>query len=340
MDDRSIFGGNDGKCALLSLSHKSKCGRYTQSFFLRLRAEYDINHHIINTTIAFATSCQFIRVYHGRFEQVNVKLVNHCKKKYKPDQVYVTERILRKIPDKFLQGLGEIQFFDESHDPIIKYVPARNRNGSSIIKIYMGGFCKKSSYSLFLYNFVINSTICEHIVTALQPGSQDSEILSYRKGRYNPKWLYLRWGTPLIWVLNIFSLAVDNSSALKRWLNRRMLEVIRKIDNAWETVFCGIIKQWAPKFFRKSAYPPAPPTQGFQHLVPHQSAKICLDYAKLQVPFILVILWNTTAYHIPKADASMTKSVGCPCMGERRCAKTGCTETIQALSGLMICNLT
>ena len=42
-----------------------------------------------------------------------VKINNNCTIKYKPDHVYVTQKIIEKIPDKYLEGLEEINFYDD-----------------------------------------------------------------------------------------------------------------------------------------------------------------------------------------------------------------------------------
>jgi hypothetical protein len=119
------------------------------------------------------------------------KITNNCKNTYKPDQIKMTNKILEKIPDKFLLGLNEIVFHDRSNDPVIKYVLEKKGEGSTKIDIYMGGFATKGKYSLLHYNLLLLPTIADHIVKYLKPISDDPDIQAVVRHRYNPKWVYL-----------------------------------------------------------------------------------------------------------------------------------------------------
>ena len=127
-----------------------------------------------------------------------MKIINNCTLKYKPDHIHVTKKILEKVPDKYLVGLEEINFYDDERDPIVKYVKGKTFSNLSRIDVFMGGLISSQKYSLMHFNFVINPTIVFHIVRYLQPNSQDKDILSYRSGRYDPNWLYLGIWSPLL----------------------------------------------------------------------------------------------------------------------------------------------
>jgi len=127
-----------------------------------------------------------------------VKINNYCTIKYKPDHVYVTQKILEKVPDKYLEGLEEINFYDDENDPVVKYGKGKSPSKPSRIDVYMGGVASSKKYSLMRFNFLINPTIVKHIVQYLQPKSDDKDILSYRSGRYDPNWLYLGIWSPLL----------------------------------------------------------------------------------------------------------------------------------------------
>ena len=127
-----------------------------------------------------------------------VKINNHCTLKYKPDHVYVTKKILAKVPDKYLVGLEEINFYDDEKYPIVRYVKGKPFSKPSRIDVFMGGVASSQKYSLMHFHIVINPSIVEHIVKYLQPNSNDKDILSYRNGRYDPNWLYLGIWSPLL----------------------------------------------------------------------------------------------------------------------------------------------
>jgi hypothetical protein len=164
---------------------------------------------------------------------MNITLTNKCKSKYRPDQLELTRRILDRIPEKFLAGLGEIIFYDDSNDPVVKYELGAKANGSSRIRIYMGGFANDGKYSRFHYNLLLNGVIVDHIVKCIQPGSQDTDILSIRPHRINhPEWMY--WGvwSPMLIPLNLLTFLYRKFGFLRRfvdWYKGRIIEDLEKI---------------------------------------------------------------------------------------------------------------
>ena len=161
---------------------------------------------------------------------MNTLLVNYCKKKYRPDQIKVTNKILSKIPAKFLVGLKEICFFDRSNNPVVKYIPGERDLEPSRIEIYMEGFSKKGSYSLFHYNLIFLPLITDHIVNYLQPVSIDEEILAVKPHKFNPKWMYLKWSTPILIPLHLFSLLYLKFGPINRWFNKKREKLIKEIS--------------------------------------------------------------------------------------------------------------
>ncbi len=139
---------------------------------------------------------------------------------YRPDPIKVTERILRKIPSKFLAGLDEINFHDHSNDPVIKYVLGKNGKSASKIDIYMEGFSRNGSYSLFHYNFLLLPTISDHIVKYLQPISNDPEIQAVIRHRYNPKWVYMGPYSVFMAPLYLIRLLFNRVPVFRGWMNK------------------------------------------------------------------------------------------------------------------------
>jgi hypothetical protein len=161
---------------------------------------------------------------------MNITLTNNCKIKYRPDQLELTRRILQRIPDKFLAGLSEIIFYDESNDPVVKYELREKPNGSSRINMFMGGFSKKGRYSTFHYNILLNGMIVSHIVHSLQPESRDPEILTIRPHRINhPEWMYLGIWSPFIVPLNFLSYLYRKSLLFRTFVDQRRAHVIDEV---------------------------------------------------------------------------------------------------------------
>lgn len=163
---------------------------------------------------------------------MNITLTNRCKSNYRPDQLELTRRILDRIPDKFLVGLDDIIFYDESNDPVVQYEFGENANDSSKIRIYMGGFSNRRKYSRFHYNLLLNGLITDHIVKYLQPSSQDTEILSIRPHRINhPEWMY--WGiwSPMLIPLNLLTFLYRKSGFLRRFVHWYRGPIIQDLEN-------------------------------------------------------------------------------------------------------------
>jgi hypothetical protein len=157
-----------------------------------------------------------------------VKINNNCTIKYKPDHVYVTQKILEKIPDKYLEGLEEINFYDDEKDPIVKYVKGKSSSKPSRIDVFMGGVASSQKYSLMHFNFLINPTVVKHIVEYLQPKSDDKDILSYRSGRYDPNWLYLGVWSPLLIPMNLGRLMYNKAAPFRSFINTKIEQLLNK----------------------------------------------------------------------------------------------------------------
>ena len=153
---------------------------------------------------------------------LKMRINNRCDLKYKPDHVYVIKKILSKIPDKYLEGLKEINFYDDVKNPIVKYVKGKPFPMSSRIDVFMGGLAKSQSYSLIHFNFVINPTIVQHIVENIQPKSKDKDVLSYRSGRYDPNWLYLGIWSPVLIPINFGRFLYNKVEIFRSFLDSKI----------------------------------------------------------------------------------------------------------------------
>ena len=157
-----------------------------------------------------------------------MKINNHCTLKYKPDHVYVTQRILNKIPEKFLVGLSTINFYDDKKNPIVRYVKGKPFSKPSRIDVFMGGVATKQKYSLMHFNLVINPTIVNHIVKYLQPKSKDQDIKSYRSGRYDPNWIYLGIWSPLLMPMNFGHFLYNKISPFRLFMDTKIKQFLNK----------------------------------------------------------------------------------------------------------------
>lgn len=144
-------------------------------------------------------------------------LTNRCQRNYKPDQVGLTKKIIERIPGKFLIGLHEILFYDNSSNPVVKYDIGDKKSRLPCFHIYMGGFSKNYKFSRFHYNLLLNGLITSHIVKFLQPRSNDPEILSIRPSRINhPEWLSFGVWTPFVKLLSFFRIVFKKSPYTQR----------------------------------------------------------------------------------------------------------------------------
>jgi hypothetical protein len=136
---------------------------------------------------------------------MGIEIINDCNQKFKPDPIKVTNEILKRIPKKFLKGLDKIIFLEGSNTPITKYIDGSKGQGPRF-KIFMGGFTKDNSFSIFHYNILFINLVVDHVVKFIQPGTMDHDILKVRQSRIpNFNWMWLGYWQPMIylfWILN------------------------------------------------------------------------------------------------------------------------------------------
>ena len=136
---------------------------------------------------------------------MSIEIINNCIQKFKPDPVRVTNKILKRIPRKFLKGLDRIIFLEGSKNPITKYIGASKGQGPRF-EIFMGGFTKGNSFSIFHYNILFINLVVDHVVKFIQPVTTDHDILKVRQSRIpNFNWMWLGYWQPFIylfWSLN------------------------------------------------------------------------------------------------------------------------------------------
>lgn len=143
---------------------------------------------------------------------MSVKVINYCKKKYRPDSQKIVTHILERIPEKFLVGLGEVQIFDIRKKDCLGgtlYVRKTDKSKHAIIEIYMD-HPTFSGFPVFVSRVCLNAaflfSINEHIQKYLKPRSKDKEILSFNTKRIYYNWMYLgAWGAVFRILHSLFS---------------------------------------------------------------------------------------------------------------------------------------
>ncbi len=166
---------------------------------------------------------------------MNVELINNCKKSYRPDPLRISRKILDKIPGKYLVGLGEIVFFDESSHKSCKYIIGKKNSKLSRIEIYIGNLTNTDKFSLFDFNILLNTTIVEHVIRYLQPGSNDKDILSFRMRRYKADWLYLGLWSPLLIPIYLNGYVYKKAKFYREFLKKQTTKLLNYIDKKYGT---------------------------------------------------------------------------------------------------------
>ena len=152
---------------------------------------------------------------------MKIIIVNNCSKTYRPDPIKVTNKILDRIPEKYLEGIAEIRFWDNSNDPIVKEVPD-SKDMKSAFDIYMGGFSKNNSFSISHFNIVFINLIVDHVVDVLQPRSDDKDILEVKRNRiFSFGWMWLGYWQPIIYIFMAGSYLYLRVAFIRKFVDHR-----------------------------------------------------------------------------------------------------------------------
>jgi hypothetical protein len=139
---------------------------------------------------------------------MEVVLINHCQKIYRPDVERVIRKILERIPSKFLDGIEKVELFDFGKEefPMMRYVKEAKGETASI-EIYMDSpaFSGIPFFSVLGLNIHFLDMINHHIEKSIKPKSKDIKILSYPSAMVNYDWMYLGVWSPLLIVVKILN---------------------------------------------------------------------------------------------------------------------------------------
>jgi hypothetical protein len=154
------------------------------------------------------------------------KITNNCKKIYRLKAEELTEQIINKIPEKFLDGLKEVSLIDSGKggDSINRYIP-RNRNSNySKIEIDLDNKIFKIPYiSTLSLNIFLLLSINQHIDRYLRNKTEDPDILSFNSSKVNYNWMYFGIWKPMLVFNRFFQQVIGGrglfKSILKWWTN-------------------------------------------------------------------------------------------------------------------------
>jgi len=134
-------------------------------------------------------------------------ITNKCINSYRIDAVRVISKILDRIPDKYLNGIGEVILLESNKDNSQRmlYRAADSENlAVLIINMAYDEYHKYPFLSIFSLNIDFLSKLNEHIRKYVSSNSADPEIINYPIGKINYRWTYFGKWTPLVYFINLF----------------------------------------------------------------------------------------------------------------------------------------
>ena len=165
---------------------------------------------------------------------MNVPVINHCQKTYRPNPEKLLTRILANIPEKFLVGLNEVRIFDtrprQRHWKSIVCHPISDHH--SVIELYMDDSALSGCpfFSVVFLNTMFLGAFTEHIIHDIQPTSTDEDILVYQPRQFDWRWgVYGMW-RPLMSLLTAVGSIVRRVSPLQAVWLAMSKHVIRQAD--------------------------------------------------------------------------------------------------------------
>ncbi len=163
---------------------------------------------------------------------MKINIINNCSKIYSPDHIKITNKILKRIPEKYLVDLTEIRFWDKSNEPIAKKV-SDNKHTRSTFDIYLGGFSRNNSFSITHFNIVFINLVVDHAVDVLQPRSNDKDILALRKNRiFSFGWMWLGYWQPIICIFLVGNYLYTRVAFIKKFIDHRIKILLRDTESS------------------------------------------------------------------------------------------------------------
>jgi hypothetical protein len=155
-------------------------------------------------------------------------VINRCKRRYRINVEKMVNRIVDRIPEKFLDGLLDISLLDfgKKHYPMCRYIEGNGDSRLGRIEIYLDNqdFTGIPFFSALALNIHLLLAINQHIDKYVKTKTEDREILSANTSRINYSWMYFGLWNPLLAVFRVFDYAVSQSRLfrmlLKRWADR------------------------------------------------------------------------------------------------------------------------
>ncbi len=149
-------------------------------------------------------------------------VINNCINQYRVNAEDILNRIICRIPEKYLLGLNEVILFEsESKYDRMTYEINKDLNIASIgVNMANTDYNRYPFYSIFVINIDFILRINDHIYNFIIPRSNDKEISEHPLTGINNDWTYFGVWTPLFSVLNLCSELIKKSSKLRGTLFR------------------------------------------------------------------------------------------------------------------------
>jgi len=149
------------------------------------------------------------------------KIINNCKKTYRFNAEQLTERIIHGIPEKYLDGLGEVLLFDsgKEQNSINRYIPANTKLKRARIEIDLSSTIFRIPYcSTLSLNIFLLLSINQHISKYLKNRTEDQEILSFNTNRVNYDWINFGIWSPIAVLNSAFHYCVGKREVFQKML--------------------------------------------------------------------------------------------------------------------------
>lgn len=163
---------------------------------------------------------------------MNIPVINHCQKTYRPNPEQLLTQILANIPEKFLVGLDEVRIFDiRPQKSLRKNIMCQPISAHhSVIELYMDDSSLSGwpFWSRVLLNTIFLGAVTEHILHDIQPNSSDQDILAYKPGRFNWRWGEYGIWRPVVSLLNALGHVIQRVPALRTGWSAMAAHVIQQ----------------------------------------------------------------------------------------------------------------
>lgn len=136
-------------------------------------------------------------------------IINNCKRTYRIDAEKIFRKVIDRVPEKYLHGLGKVVLFESDNDKYNRMIYTINGGDgkAGLIKVNMAyeEYSRYPFFSIFALNMDFIFKLNEHVHKYIIPMSDDPEILKHPESRINYNWTYFGVWTPLVYLFNLLT---------------------------------------------------------------------------------------------------------------------------------------